>query len=974
MKPSSRTTPLREFLILVFFLGFPFLLIDFAYQYVLAVQRQNLEQQLFRRLDNALWKYQPLATPEGLFRRLLFQAAAKAEKAKHPLDAMEKLLLRLHKAYPNLFTFTLFDRNDKVVLKPGLNSGRKLPELVLTLFRHLFEHRWSLTPHLENDPFVRAFFGIIARKPTMDLLSNWATISNKPEKTWFFYHLSQDFSFFANIHRKGYSPMMALKRIVGKTPQGTLRLNLIDVGEVTTFGSGSQPWKTACIQSVLRIEREPDSHFLQQGRLCAVMALDSRFSLLASVKDPISPQLSARLRSGRLLMLLLFIGGMLLCFILNQKALSFFISIRWKLLALFLLSTGLPLTILAVTAQIYLSEREKSLIQRKIDTSRRLLIEFDDKLPIAKRICEAALKNALTHSNPAAPGGLAKFRRQVDFLKTRFDCKSVNLVDEKSQIIPLYPTGAQSNNALKIVIPLMVAILNDARGVDRTDTSRALMQLEMALTLGGGSPDEITDIVNGNLGSLIPMFIGPMAGYTYWDVVRTPEGVPRYAVLAGWEGKGLSRFYIRHFIPFKPMTDGTEIIAFDTTPVFVPQGGTRSPDRRKLVSRKLYQHFPKKPLSRGVLEFMKNVLRVKRFTHGIITYKGKPSLITGMAGNNLQEFMVFTLTPLPQITREIATLRQNLGIVGILCLVFTSLIGWLLATRFLTPVADLTKGMEAVRTKNFRHVVPAHEGDEFGNLSTHFNRMTASLRELDFGGQIQAQLFPPDPLTVGEYTVYGLCAPATELGGDYFDYLVCPNGDLLVLTGDVTGHGIPAALVMATAKAIVGAMASLNHPVHEIAALLNQKIVESFRMRQRRLLMTMNFFCLSPGTHLAQFHNFGHPYPIVMNQHGEMSMLEAQGTPLGFSHQTKVVPMAFHMEAGSRIFFYSDGMVEALVKTWQADAFSLFREYLSQFRDESITEACRKILENHPWNLSGQPRPDDFTIVILERTGKSPKT
>ena len=121
--------------------------------------------------------------------------------------------------------------------------------------------------------------------------------------------------------------------------------------------------------------------------------------------------------------------------------------------------------------------------------------------------------------------------------------------------------------------------------------------------------------------------------------------------------------------------------------------------------------------------------------------------------------------------------------------------------------------MVKVEAGNFKTRVPIHSNDELGALGEHFNQMTVGLQEryrlrrsLDLAKEVQQNLLPKTDPVVAGLDIAGKSIYCDETGGDYFDYLDSSElGEqkFAVLVGDVSGHGIPSALLMATARAFI---------------------------------------------------------------------------------------------------------------------------------------------------------------------------
>ncbi|MEW6708445.1 MAG: SpoIIE family protein phosphatase [Candidatus Riflebacteria bacterium] len=232
---------------------------------------------------------------------------------------------------------------------------------------------------------------------------------------------------------------------------------------------------------------------------------------------------------------------------------------------------------------------------------------------------------------------------------------------------------------------------------------------------------------------------------------------------------------------------------------------------------------------------------------------------------------------------------------------------------------------------------------------------------------VQDQLLPDQELEAGEYKVFGLSKSASAIGGDYFDYFFLEDRYLLVIIGDATGHGIPAALGMAIGKAAV--LMSLENKLSP-AKMIEAVNLILFRSLRRKLMMTMAVLWLDIQTGEFEYRNCGHPYPYFFAADGSVRQISAAGLFLGTRPGYKLSePHKGVLQPGERILLYSDGLVEAMLTASKEDAYESFRLFLADRPRLPIQEACRDIIESHPHFRLKKPQPDDFTAVLLERTG-----
>ena len=331
-------------------------------------------------------------------------------------------------------------------------------------------------------------------------------------------------------------------------------------------------------------------------------------------------------------------------------------------------------------------------------------------------------------------------------------------------------------------------------------------------------------------------------------------------------------------------------------------------------------------------------------------------------------------------------MRRSMAWGALVILLSAGLTGLALSGAFLEPIREVAHGLIALETGDTRFRLTSFPRDEFGDLAVAFNTMMENLHEVAMGRLVQAKLFPQEPLVLGEYRVAGLSRPATELGGDYFDYHVVGNRHLLVIIADVSGHGVAPALVMAMAKSLVTVLCRHGLPAETTLGALNTLVWENMR---RSLLMTLQAVWIDTQTHEAHLINAGHPYPFLISpppgprENGAVLAPQAHSPipgararivepppsiPLGFLATTTFTPHPVTLGPGDRLGLFSDGPLESF---WEGSSryksLDQFGQYLAGRPPLPLEAACRDVLDAHPHTRSGRPQPDDFTVVLIER-------
>ena len=153
--------------------------------------------------------------------------------------------------------------------------------------------------------------------------------------------------------------------------------------------------------------------------------------------------------------------------------------------------------------------------------------------------------------------------------------------------------------------------------------------------------------------------------------------------------------------------------------------------------------------------------------------------------------------------------------------------------------------------------------------------LLAQEEEFRLAREIQQRLFPAGPPSLAEFDIAGASMPAAATGGDYFDFISTRSGELFVVVGDVTGHGIGPALLMADARAYLRALAVSEQRFEDILARVRELMIEDLGFDH---FITLFFAKLEPGTGVWTYINAGHPPGYVLGPDGRVKHEMAPGT------------------------------------------------------------------------------------------------
>ncbi len=240
-------------------------------------------------------------------------------------------------------------------------------------------------------------------------------------------------------------------------------------------------------------------------------------------------------------------------------------------------------------------------------------------------------------------------------------------------------------------------------------------------------------------------------------------------------------------------------------------------------------------------------------------------------------------------------------------------------------------------------------------------------QELSAARVIQQQLLPTEAPSLSGWKIATYYQPARAIGGDFYDFLELPNGQLALMTGDVTDKGIPAALVMATTHSILrGEAPGLVSP----GAVLGQANDRLYANIPPHMFVTCLYLVLDPASGRLRFANAGHNLPYMATANG-FNELRATGMPLGAMPEMTYEEKETQLAPGDTILLHSDGLVEAHNAAGDMFGFPRLQDIVARSRGgEQLIDECLAALEafvGHDWE-----QEDDITLLTLQRCeGKS---
>jgi serine phosphatase RsbU (regulator of sigma subunit) len=236
-------------------------------------------------------------------------------------------------------------------------------------------------------------------------------------------------------------------------------------------------------------------------------------------------------------------------------------------------------------------------------------------------------------------------------------------------------------------------------------------------------------------------------------------------------------------------------------------------------------------------------------------------------------------------------------------------------------------------------------------------------QELSSAHYIQKSLLPETVPSIAGWEIRSLYRPAREVGGDLYDFLTLPEGRMGLVIGDANGKGVPSALIMATACAMLRAAAPGAPSPGRVLELVNDLL---HRHIPRATFATCFYANLEPRSGRLCFANAGHNLPYLLRA-GQVVELQARGMPLGLMPEQQYEEHTVTVQADDCLLFYTDGLVEAHNEAREMFGGPRLKRLLQRARAEGLIEHLLNALQD--FTGPAWEQEDDVTLLLLRKHG-----
>lgn len=332
--------------------------------------------------------------------------------------------------------------------------------------------------------------------------------------------------------------------------------------------------------------------------------------------------------------------------------------------------------------------------------------------------------------------------------------------------------------------------------------------------------------------------------------------------------------------------------------------------------------------------------------------------------------------------------RGVIGLVIMIGLVIVSVL--IIGTSLTRPLTTLSEGVQELAQGDLNvEIRNVNSSDEIGELARGFNSMVAQLRrhvyaltretaaresyesEMQFANQVQASLLPDITQAFtdnGEFELFAINRPARHVAGDFFDFFMLDNHQMILVIADVSGKGMASALLMAVTRTIVRNQARSGKSPAAILSEANRLLIET---NMKSLFVTMFIARYDISTGDVVYANAGHPRPFKLCCDDNVSKFgDTTGTIVGMLEDIEFTENSEHLNPGDYLVLYTDGVPDARSPDGEFFGEENFIDLLKICSGKTAREICEYTVDVLVGYQANKLK-DDTTLLVLKRSLES---
>ena len=237
--------------------------------------------------------------------------------------------------------------------------------------------------------------------------------------------------------------------------------------------------------------------------------------------------------------------------------------------------------------------------------------------------------------------------------------------------------------------------------------------------------------------------------------------------------------------------------------------------------------------------------------------------------------------------------------------------------------------------------------------------------EFRMAKEIQLNILPKEIPAVEGYDIFAVNVPAKEVGGDYFDFMKLPDRKIAFCLGDITGKGLPAAMLTANLQATLRGQTLIQRNVCDVVKTSNLLLYNSTDSNR---FATLFFGVLDPINHTVTYCNAGHDSPFHISGNKSEKLNEG-GLLLGCFETAEFEEVSKKIETNELIVIYTDGVTEAMNELNDEFGEDKLLHLVKTTQQNSAKEIAEEIISHVKKHSADLPQFDDMTLMVIKRVG-----
>ncbi|MFA5012740.1 MAG: GNAT family N-acetyltransferase [Ignavibacteria bacterium] len=237
-------------------------------------------------------------------------------------------------------------------------------------------------------------------------------------------------------------------------------------------------------------------------------------------------------------------------------------------------------------------------------------------------------------------------------------------------------------------------------------------------------------------------------------------------------------------------------------------------------------------------------------------------------------------------------------------------------------------------------------------------------KQLQIAREVQSRLLPQTSPKIKGYEFAGLCIPTYEIGGDYFDYIRIDEDNTAITVADISGDGIPAALIMTAYRALLRSHVKTYSNPSDLMQYLNNQLSDFTRKKD---FVTAFYGILNTKNNTFRYTNCGHNPPLLFRANGKIELLDLHGPTLCIMEDVIFQTGKTKLNPGDQIVLYTDGVTEVFNDKREEFGLDKLIDVIRPKIKMQVSDLLHKIIEETKNFSKSEYYKDDYTLVIVKR-------